>query len=219
MARVRAQVSSAKYPGKLTYCAIYSANEPCSLVDIALECVPAPRVFEWNLLHRDMLSQCCVDIDGVLCRDPSAEENDDGESYRTFISTVSCQVRPTYMIGHLVSARLERYRDQTVGWLTRNGIKYRELHLLGLPDAEVRRTSQVHASFKASVYRRIKDAPLFIESDTTQAVEIANRSGKPVLCYMTRTMHYPGTMTAQLRRGARRAASVARSLAARLRRT
>jgi uncharacterized HAD superfamily protein len=219
IARVRAQVASIGYAGNVTYCAVYAADDSSCMVDIALECVPAPRVFEWNLLHRDLLTQCCVDIDGVLCRDPTTEENDDGENYLAFVSQVSCQVRPTCVIGHLVSARLERYRAQTVDWLDRNAIRYRQLHLLDLPDAETRRNSQAHASFKASVYRRLDDALLFIESDSAQAAHIANGSGKPVLCHATRTMHYPGTLNAQVRQGARRAASVIRSLAARLRRT
>jgi len=42
-------------------------------------------VFEWNALHHSNPERFCVDIDGVLCRDPTEAENDDGESYLEFL--------------------------------------------------------------------------------------------------------------------------------------
>ncbi len=32
-----------------------------------------------------LLENFCVDIDGILCRDPTREENDDGPKYRELI--------------------------------------------------------------------------------------------------------------------------------------
>lgn len=74
-----------------------------------------PRVFEWNVLHHPVLNDACVDIDGVLCRDPTPAENDDGRKYREFLSTVEPTIVPGQRIGHLVTSRLEQYRPKT-GW-------------------------------------------------------------------------------------------------------
>jgi len=188
----------------ITTCVAYAATESQGLVDISLEVVPMPRVFEWNVMHRELLSHCCVDIDGVLCVDPSDDDNDDSERYARFLSEARALCVPTYPIGYLVTSRLERYRDATVAWLARNGIEYRYLHMLGLPDARTRRALSAHAAFKADVYRRANDAVLFIESNPSQALEIARRSGKPVLCFSTQEMFQPGVSVASLkRRGAK----------------
>jgi hypoxanthine phosphoribosyltransferase len=68
------------YPEKaFTFCAVYGTGSQHPNVDIVLEVVPHPRVFQWNFMHHDLLERCCVDIDGVLCVDPTESENDDGK--------------------------------------------------------------------------------------------------------------------------------------------
>ena len=66
---------------KITKLAIYAENTKTNNLDIYLEKVPQPRVFEWNIYHHNILSISGIDIDGVLCVDPTPEENDDGEKY------------------------------------------------------------------------------------------------------------------------------------------
>jgi uncharacterized HAD superfamily protein len=171
--------------------AVYASSRGTSAVDIYFEQVDMPRVFAWNLFHRNELDHCCVDIDGVLCHDPTQDENDDGPRYLRFLESATPLARPTYRIGHLVTSRLEKYREPTVRWLQAHGIKFSQLHMLDLPSAEERRRRGCHAEFKARVYRSIVDATLFIESDPTQALEIARLSGKPVLDYTSQRLAEP----------------------------
>jgi uncharacterized HAD superfamily protein len=171
--------------------AVYASKLGLDAVDIYFEQVDMPRVFAWNLFHRNELAQCCVDIDGVLCNDPTHDENDDGPRYLRFLESATPLARPTYRIGHLVTSRLEKYRQPTERWLQAHGIQYDELHMLDLPSAAERRRQNCHSEFKARVYRSIDTAALFIESDPGQAVEIARLSGKPVLDYTSQRLAAP----------------------------
>ena len=46
-------------------------------------------------MHHSFLNDSCLDIDGVLCRDPSPEENDDGPRYEKFLTETNPLVIPT----------------------------------------------------------------------------------------------------------------------------
>jgi len=186
-----AKNSIAQIGDEVTTCAIYSHNKCEVEPDLYFEQVSIPRVFEWNLFHRTDTINMCFDLDGVFCEDPTDYENDDGEKYKTFINNVAAKNIPTYEIGDIVSARLEKYRPQTEQWLKKNGIKYRNLHLIDLPSAVERQKLAPHASFKASIYGRLTESKLFIESDARQAREIADMTGKPVFCMETNDIFYP----------------------------
>ena len=73
-------------------------------VDLYREVVEMPRVFEWNLMHGTVLANSCMDIDGVLCLDPTDEENDDGERYLRFLSETPALLLPTAPVGWLVTS-------------------------------------------------------------------------------------------------------------------
>lgn len=178
-------------PFDISYGAIFVSPEGHQYVDYWGEAVPSPRVFEWNLMHHPVLQYSCVDIDGVLCRDPTPEENDDGERYREFLSDVPPNIVPNQQIGHLVTSRLEQYRPETEAWLEKHGIRYDTLTMMDLPSKEARQERGNHARYKAEVYEST-DAPLFIESDPRQAAAITQRTGKPVFCYETKEMLQPG---------------------------
>ena len=89
-------------------------------VDICLEQVEEPRLFEWNIFHRPFLEKCCVDMDGVLCKDPTDKQNDDGAEYLNFLFDTPALIKPTFKIGSIVTSRLEKYREQTVEWLKKS---------------------------------------------------------------------------------------------------
>src|SRR5437870_5771240 len=75
---------------------LYPAPRSEHHVDFYFEIVATPRCFEWNLMHHPwVLSKTCMDIDGVLCRDPSPEENDDGAQYRQFLTSTERRYLPT----------------------------------------------------------------------------------------------------------------------------
>ena len=197
--RTRRALDSAPFADKVLYGAVFSIPGSVGLVDHVCEVVPPPRIFSWNLMTHTIIEDACVDIDGVLCADPTPEENDDGERYLAFLADAKPLRRPSRPIGTLVTSRLERYRPETEAWLARHGIEYGALRMLDLPDAETRRRLNNHAAFKASVFRET-GAPLFIESSRRQAREIAARTGKPVICTDTSTFHHHRTVVERTRK-------------------
>jgi len=184
------KIRSSPFFNRVTTCAVYGLHARQEDVDIVLEVVPQPRIFQWNFLHHPVLEQSCLDIDGVLCRDPLDIDNDDGERYISFLLSARPYLCPTRKLGHLVTSRLERYRPQTEALLAANGIEYGKLWMLDLASAEERRRQKAHAPFKAKIYQET-GALLFIESEPAQAREIARASGKPVLCIETQDIITP----------------------------
>lgn len=192
MQRARARIEATGLGDKTVYVAAYAAENTVPLVDIYFEICPMPRVFAWNLMHRSELASACVDIDGVLCVDPTEQENDDGPCYQHFLANTRPLFRPTCEIGTLVTCRLGRYRAETERWLERQAIRYRELVMWDLPDKKTRIANGGHAQFKASVFRARSTSDWFIESSAVQAQEIANLARKPVICIETQSVCIPG---------------------------
>lgn len=189
---VKKQIENEKLPFRLDYATVYIAPGAQGYVDIFFEECPLPRVFEWNVMHHEVINNACVDIDGVLCRDPFDDENDDGEKYLHFLRNVSPLVVPTGVIKTLVTCRLEKYRKITEEWLASNGVHYGELIMLDLPNGETRRRWGKHGEYKGEIYRR-SSACLFIESNVYQACKIADIAVKPVLAVDVSKMIHPGT--------------------------
>ncbi|HXV30423.1 MAG TPA: phosphoribosyltransferase, partial [Sinorhizobium sp.] len=191
MREARIKAAAAGIPrDRLIFAAVYGTFERYEETDLVFEVAPQPRLFQWNVMHHIFLGQSCVDIDGVLCVDPTNEENDDGSAYLRFLREARPLYVPTRKIAALVTSRLEKYRPQTEAWLARQGILYDELVMLDLPSKAERQRLAAHGRFKAEVYRR-SDAILFIESERDQAANIAKLSGKPVLCIETQEMITP----------------------------
>ena len=191
MQRTKERVADAGKEGRVLYAAVYVEPGKEHLVDYSCEIVSFPRCFEWNIFHHNYLETACVDIDGVLCRDPTGEENDDGVRYRGFLLSVKPKLLPTCPIGWLVSCRLEKYRDLTEMWLRRHGVEYRNLVMMDLPDKASRLAIPgQHSSFKAQVYIST-GARMFIESSLEQARRITEISEQMVLCVETGEMISP----------------------------
>lgn len=165
----------------LSYCAIYVIPGKEKMVDYFFETVPLPRYFQWNVLHHTTLEKACFDIDGVLCVDPTEDQNDDGPKYRDFVLNAPPLFIPGSKIGTIVTSRLEKYRPETETWLKANNVKYNDLVMLDLPDMEARQKANNHAGHKAKAYLS-KPYVLFVESNLSQAVEINRIAKKPVLC-------------------------------------
>jgi uncharacterized HAD superfamily protein/adenine/guanine phosphoribosyltransferase-like PRPP-binding protein len=161
------------------YLVIFGDTKSNNFVDFVFETIDKLRVFEWNILNCWILEQACVDIDGVLCEDPSHEQNDDGPKYLHFLLNARPKIIPKYKINTLVTARLEKYRAETEIWLQKNNVKYERLIMLDLPNAEIRRKLNIHSKYKAEVYEK-SDTVLFIESSLTQAKLINARSNRSV---------------------------------------
>ena len=201
MQKVRTQLAVAGLPHRISYAAVYMAPEARldRHVDLYREIVPMPRVFEWNLMHGTVLANSCMDIDGVLCLDPTDEENDDSHEYLRFLRDTPALLLPSAPVGWLVTSRLEKYRAQTLEWLARHNVRFGELRMMQYPDMAARRAAKAYAQFKANVYVET-GAWLFVESDAHVAVQIAQLCGKSVFCTETREMLGPGDSPSPARR-------------------
>lgn len=190
------RIAETGFAGKVTTCAIIVDPAMSKRVDIHFLQMPQPRMFEWNAFHHPYVERACFDLDGVLCCDPTSRENDDGDRYLEFMRNARPLFSPTRRIGHIVSARLEKYRRETEAWLTANDIAYGRLYLLDLPSRAERLRQGAHHVHKAMVYRK-SEAIIFYESDPGQARDIAHLSGKPVLCVSEMAIYRPGGLHAR----------------------
>ncbi|MBZ9659786.1 phosphoribosyltransferase [Mesorhizobium sp. ESP-6-4] len=161
--------------------------EPATVCDMFFECVHGPRAFQWNMMKHIRLDRWCFDFDGVLCRDPTKEENDDGPAYEKFLANAEPLFLPTRPIGHIVTGRLEKYRGATDAWLKRHGVSYTSMTMMPYSTKAERLAAGGRGQWKAEQFKRI-GAEFFIESDPKQAGIIARESGLPVWCTRTQSL-------------------------------
>ena len=155
-----------------------------------------PHLLEWNVFNSVLSPNMALDFDGVLCHDPSREQDDDGPRYIDFIRNA----RPLYLprkapVPLIVTARVERYRAETEDWLRRHGVQW---HRLVMHPAATTRERERHsvADYKAQHFgawariHRPRPAPLmFVESDPRQARQIHERTGQMTVCPHTAEVH------------------------------
>ena len=215
MVMVRQKIEEANISQEIVYSAVYVIKKTTK-VDIYFDICPTPRMFEWNFMHHKILKSACIDIDGVLCEDPTDRENDDGTNYLEFLENAKPLFIPTLPVGYLVTSRLEKYRPQTEKWLEKQDVKYDKLFMLDLPDAATRRRLKCHAHFKSKIYRQTK-SKIFIESELKQAIDIAKYSNRPVICIEKRRLVYPNSLYAEIHHSQRQITSILKKLKRKLR--
>jgi len=179
MNQVRDMLSAIKK--EFIYCAVYVTEHSKNKVDFYFDIVEQWRVWEWNIMDHSILGNSCVDLDGVLCIDPTPEQNDDANNYREFIRTAKPKFIPKHKIKAIVTCRLEKYRTETEQWLKAHNIQYEHLYMLDLPDKATRQKLNMYGKYKADIYKQTK-AVLFIESSPKEAIEIHSITLKPVYC-------------------------------------
>lgn len=190
MQKVRATIAEHATPHEYCFLAVFAFPGRTGRADLVLEEVPRPMVFEWSFLHSTALQQVCLDIDGIICADPSPEDDDGGDAYARFIDEAPPLFLPTATARALVTARPESARNSTDAWLTRHHVTYQELIMMpDAPKGTKRRQAEI-ASFKADAYQRT-GAILFVESNPGLADMIAQLSGKPVLALTTNSVKRP----------------------------
>jgi uncharacterized HAD superfamily protein len=194
MRKIKYKLSNSNLKAIVIYCGVYVSSKSERYVDFHFEQIQGDRVFEWNLMNSWIMGQSCTDLDGVLCEDPTEEENDDGERYKKFIMQAKPLLIPSRKMKCIVTCRLEKYRSLTEEWLKSQGIEYGSLVMMDFPDKEARLRANCHAAFKAQAYNKTQ-ARLFIESSLKQAVEISKISSQPVLCIENQQMVYPKPMS------------------------
>lgn len=161
--------------------------EPTSACDIWFEIVHGPRAFAWNLMKHIRLPRWGFDMDGVLCRDNEKAENDDGPRYARFIAAAEPLFLPQRPVGHIITCRLERYRNETEGWLRRHGIGFGRLHMMPFKSKAERMAHGNRGGWKAGIVREL-GVEMFVESSPKQAAIIAREAGVPVFCTETQTL-------------------------------
>lgn len=169
----------------ILYGSLYGNHPSPREVDFVFRQVSHPRCFEWNLFHSNQIEWACLDMDGVLCADWTGQEEEEGpgfDGYQKHLESARPRHLPSYPVLAIVTSRLEKYRPQTIAWLRRHQVQFRELLMSPHPSAAARRQAQDHALRKAEWYRRRPEARLFVESHPEQAREIWERTGRPVLC-------------------------------------
>lgn len=169
----------------------YQVENPSEIVDIFCEVVRGPRAFEWNMAKHARLGKWGFDMDGVLCRDPSKAENDDGPGYQRFMRDAEPLFLPTRPIGHIVTGRLEKYRAETEDWLGRHGVSFLQLHMTPFHSKAERMEAMKFAGgrggWKARIAREV-GVEMFIESCPKQAGIIAREAQIPVWCTGTQCL-------------------------------
>lgn len=198
MKEAKEQLRNAGLDCKCIYLAVYALETNIHMVDIFFEICHMPRMFEWNYMHHWALEYACVDIDGVLCEDPSYFENDDGNRYYEFIRNAKPKFIPTKKIGYIVTTRLEKYRKETEEWLKKYNIQYEHLIMVDLPSGKDRLKQLNHGLFKAEVFKKT-NCSIFIESNYEQAIEICKNSGKQVFCVENRQLINPEGVLSHLK--------------------
>jgi len=158
--------------------ALIVTPEAKHLVDFYYVEIPHPRLFEWNMLHvkKGVLA---VDLDGVICENCPPGVDADEALYTAWIRSAKPYLIPTFEIDFIVSSRLERYRKETEEWLSRHGVRYRELMLWNIESKREARGR--HVQQKIEKLLRIKPE-MFWESSLVQAREIWRATKIPTLC-------------------------------------
>ena len=133
--------------------------------------VPNPRLFEWNFLNTKTVETACVDIDGVLCKDPKKYDVDSLRSHYVLAEPLH---RSAYEIDTILTSRPESARLTTQRWLGRNSIRYKNLIMRSNMDMEPE-------VFKSLEYGK-SPCTLFVESDDAIAKFVTKHTGKPVIC-------------------------------------
>lgn len=174
----------------ITRCAVfgpYQVEDPAQIIDVWFEDCRGPRGFAWNMWKHARLTRWGFDFDGVLCRDPSKAENDDGPRYLEFLRTAEPLFLPTRPIGHIVTGRLEKYRGECEAWLKRHGVEYLQLHMMQHETKAERMAAGGRGQWKANIAREV-GCEMFIESCPKQASIITNKAGIPVWCAGTQSL-------------------------------
>ncbi len=187
MARAMSLLPKGTKATRLAVFGPYQVEDPQRIVDISLAQCKGPRVFAWNMMKHRRLPRWGTDFDGVLCRDPEKAENDDGPRYLRFMREAEPLFLPKRPIGHVVTCRLERYRNETEDWMRRHGVQFTALHMMPFATKAERMAHGGRGAWKAGIVKQ-SGVEMFIESCPKQAGIIAREAQVPVWCTRTQAL-------------------------------
>jgi orotate phosphoribosyltransferase len=172
-------------------------------VDLCLETVDWPRVFEWNVLHQpEVLAGACVDADGLLWPAPAAAGPCDssgpgqtgwpGQEGAGAVSTGAGGYRPSARVGVVVALEPPGGVAEVRARLAERGVDAAEVVVVAAPAADAVGACCGTVAAKSRLYRE-RQATLYYCSAYCRAVGIANGSGRPVYWTTGARMVYPGS--------------------------
>ena len=114
-------------PGEKLFAAVYVNPSAIAKPDVWVHDLPWPHLLEWNLFNSVLLDSFAIDFDGILCHDCPPADDDDGERYLAWMENA----RPLHLVRKspvklIITARLEKYRPQTLAWMERWGVRAKE---------------------------------------------------------------------------------------------
>lgn len=174
--------------GPFVFASVYCNPAAATKPDLWAQDLPWPHLLEWNLFNSVLLDSFALDFDGILCEDCPPADDDDGARYRRFLQ----EARPLHLVRKrpiklIVTARLERYRADTLKWMDRWGVRAKEI-IMGPWQTVAERRRQDVAAWKADALKRFLakrggiPPKFYIESHAGQAARIAELTGRLVVC-------------------------------------
>lgn len=164
----------------------YATIKSKNIVDFYGELYETPHIFEWNFFDSHFIEESFFDIDGVMSPNVPIEICIDEERYIKWIKEVDPIFKNIPMlrnIKHIITGRLEKYRNITEEWLDKHSIKYKTLTMFPSELESVRNSDHVNqvGMFKAEHFMKDKNATMFIESEIGEAKIIKDISKKNVI--------------------------------------
>lgn len=171
-ARPIAQAWAREHGYELMWAVIYQNPlvNPKDRAELFARALPQPHFLEWNLFNSHLAARAAFDIDGVLCDERPKQFGPHGRPPLYPSRKVPLKL--------LVTGRHERHRESTLAWLAKWGMRCERLEML--PDG-VEHGPGVISRHKAEHFAA-SGLSWFIESCPIQAREIAELTGKPVIC-------------------------------------
>ncbi len=165
-----------------TYAA-FCRPEASHAVDCFSHPLPSPHVLEWNIYNCPYTVHVALDMDGIICEDCQPEYDDDGDAYRRWLHYVRPLHLPRYEpCRAIITARLEKYREQTEEWLRRWGVRYDRL-IMGPWRDNAERSGADVGHWKAWQLKQLSGVHVYIESSRGLAQRISKLvPGIHVIC-------------------------------------
>jgi orotate phosphoribosyltransferase len=185
--------------------AVYVTPWGASSVDLYAQVLPPPHLLEWNVpnvcgasgvwelddaRNRVWGGGLAWDMDGVICEEAQAPDHDEAAYLRWLCSARPLLIPRKVMQGTeyncplIVTGRIERFREETLAWLKRYGVKCQRLVMHPASSMAERDKMADVAVMKG---REFANSPcgIFLESERVQCEEIHRISKKPVICVTT----------------------------------
>ena len=148
------------------------------------------QVQETEFFNTFSAQSFAVDLDGVICENPSVDFEDENEDWwrEHFLKVAPLYLPRLVPVRAIVTSRLEKNRKVTEDWLDRWGVKYSELVMHPASTAKERDTNPCSHGIRKGNWFRQSNASLFVESHEDQAKQIVDVSGKLVFCTATQRL-------------------------------